>query len=214
MGTDNTVYSPCVVKVGGSLFDLPALGPRLAGWLRRLGTRKVVVLAGGGAVADAIRQLDTWQALGEEPAHWLALAALHLTGRFLADLLPEGRFCASLKNCRQCWLHEEIPVLDAYAFARADEGQPGRLPHSWEVTSDSVAARVASVLGARQLVLLKSVTRTGYRDWTEAAQLRLVDPYFARAVSGSPHVRVINFRDVCPQPGGPAASAGDEPPSH
>lgn len=47
-----------VVKVGGSLFDLPDLGPRLRAWLKTLRTADVLLVPGGGPTADVVRSLD------------------------------------------------------------------------------------------------------------------------------------------------------------
>jgi 5-(aminomethyl)-3-furanmethanol phosphate kinase len=57
------------------------------------------------------------------------------------------------------------------------------LPHSWDVTSDSIAAWVAGSLGARQLVLVKP---PGAERLDEA-----VDPYFARARPSGIEVTLI-----------------------
>jgi hypothetical protein len=78
------------------------------------------------------------------------------------------------------------PVLDAHAFARADEGRPGCLPHAWAATSDSLAARAAVVSGARRLVLLKSVTVPAGLGWAEAGRLGLVDPLLADVLRQGP----------------------------
>jgi hypothetical protein len=84
-------------------------------------------------------------------------------------------------------------IVDAHDFARQDEGRPGALPHTWEVTSDSVAARVAQVTGARRLVLLKSTDFPEGIDAEETGRRGLVDAYFARAQGGM-EVFALNLR--------------------
>src|SRR4051794_12217769 len=74
-----------VAKVGGSLYDLPDLGARLKLWLGPL--PRVLLVPGGGAMADAVRRLDNVHGLGEEASHWLALRALELNAQFLSHLL-------------------------------------------------------------------------------------------------------------------------------
>ena len=83
--------APIVVKVGGSLFDLPGLGSRLVSWLETLPHSEVLLVAGGGVAADVVRQLDRCHGLGEETSHWLALRALSLTAHLLASLLQPHR---------------------------------------------------------------------------------------------------------------------------
>jgi aspartokinase-like uncharacterized kinase len=183
-----------VVKVGGSLFDLPDLAPRLERWLGALPCRHILLVAGGGPLAEAVRDLDRIHALGEERAHWLALTALSLTARFVAALLPKTAVVNTLSACPQHWRNGKIPVLDPYPFARADDGRPGSLPHTWAVTSDSVAARAAVVLAAGQLVLLKSVALPEGLDWIEAGRRGFVDPVLAEVVGRFP-VQWINLRE-------------------
>ena len=183
-----------VIKVGGSLFELPDLGPRLRNWLAERSAGEVILVPGGGPAADVVRRYDRLHGLGEEVAHWLALSALTLNARFLAALLPHAAVVPHPEACAALWLQEQIPILDAYAFARADDGQPGCLPHSWMVTSDSLAARVAHVAGAGELILLKSVALPTDLDWIEAGKRGLVDDHFATAVGSSLPVRFIHFR--------------------
>jgi aspartokinase-like uncharacterized kinase len=183
-----------VVKIGGSLFDLPDLGQRLQDWLAGQAAGALLLIPGGGPVAEVVRQYDRLYGLGEERAHWMALMALALNARLLASLLPRAIVVPHVRSLGAVWLQGKIPVLDLYSFARADEGQPGALPHGWTVTSDSLAARAARVAAASELLLLKSTSLPAEMDWTEASKRGLVDAYFAEAVGNSLPVRFINFR--------------------
>jgi aspartokinase-like uncharacterized kinase len=186
-----------VVKVGGSLYDLPDLGGRLRRWLEQPPTRQVLLFPGGAAAADAVRGLDRCHGLGEEHAHWLALRALTVNAHFLAALLPGAAVVSDLSVCAGLWQRGLVAVADPYPLALADEGQPGQLPHTWEVTSDTLAGRVALLLGAGELVLLKSVACPAETDWTEAARCGIVDRFFPRLLAANPaalRVRVVNFR--------------------
>jgi len=177
-----------IVKVGGSLHDLPDLGPRLRALL---GRTRTLLVPGGGPTADAIRTLDRVHALGEEAAHWLALRAVSVNAHFLALLLPEARVVPSLPRSTDAgdWF-----ILDAYAFFQKDDHRPGALPHRWQVTSDSLAVRVAVRAEARELVLLKSVSAAG------GAWDGIVDGFFPEAMRQAPElaVRVINLRAMGP----------------
>jgi aspartokinase-like uncharacterized kinase len=197
-----------VAKVGGSLLDLLDLGPRLERWLATGGParpgvpgipagRDVLLVPGGGATADVVRRLDACHGLGPERAHWLALGAMALNAHFLAALVSSWDRQPCLSAPKRTGRLPVPRVLDALAFARADEGRPGCLPHSWEVTSDAIAARVAVVAGAGELVLLKSVDVPEGIDWEEAGRRGLVDPAFAGVVrQAGPGlcVRAVNLR--------------------
>jgi aspartokinase-like uncharacterized kinase len=188
------VPAPLVIKVGGSLFDLADLGPRLRRWMDTLPTRQLLIVPGGGPTADVVRDLDRRHGLGEETAHWLALRALSLNAHFLAALLPAAVVVEQVEACATVWRNGGVAVIDAHGFAREDESRPGCLPHSWSVTSDSLAARVAVRAGAHQLILLKSVTVPDAVDWTEAGLRRWVDDSLAKAVPPGLTVSTLNFR--------------------
>lgn len=168
---------PLVVKVGGSLYDWPDLRPKLARWLRENAISMTLVVPGGGRFADLIRSLNRTHDLGDETAHWLAIQSLDLAGEFLRSLLHES----------------SAKILDITRFSRGDEANPSALPHTWNVTSDSIAARVAEVNTA-DLVLLKSSepppgTET---DWAAAGY---VDPFFPTIVERAKlSVRAVNLR--------------------
>jgi aspartokinase-like uncharacterized kinase len=194
-----------VVKVSGSLYEQEDLGARLGRWLAEVRSSAVGLVPGGGNLVDVVRDLDRRHGLGEETSHWLALQALTLNAYFLAELLRKvdsGRrpiITGEATGWRDSWRAGNMPILDAEAFARADEHRVGRLPHCWDVTSDSVAARVAVVGQASRLILLKSVTLPEGLDWTEAGRRGFVDPLFARVVStgvrAGLEVQVLNFRE-------------------
>ena len=167
-----------VVKVGGSLFDHPRLGAGLRQHLESLAPSEVLLVPGGGAAAEAVRELDRVHRLGQEASHWLAIAAMDVMGGVLRSLVRAGR------------------VLECSEFARSDESRPGALPHSWNVTSDSLAARAAVVLGAKRLVLLKSIDGEGNsaEEWSRRGW---VDVYFPRVVQRAAlPVEILNFRRV------------------
>ena len=186
-----------VVKVGGSLFDWPELGEHLNAWLGRLKATKVLIVPGGGAPAEAVRSLDNVHHLGEEAAHWLAIQAMSLNARFLQELLPSARIVgdvelfANASGTEAGWF-----ILDALPFFRADDARSDRLPHDWNVSSDSLTVRAAVLVNAGELILLKSVTGPG-DDWAEAARAGLVDGFFVAALKQAPttmRVRLVNLR--------------------
>jgi aspartokinase-like uncharacterized kinase len=180
-----------VVKVGGSLYDHPHLGPGLRAYLDALDS-PVLLVPGGGALADAVRRLDRTHRLGDEAAHWLALRALAVTAGFLEAVALRPEDPAS-----------RLRVLDPYRFAVEDEARPDHLPHSWDVTSDSIAARAAVVHRAERLILLKSTDIPPRTPWAQAADRGWVDPHFPKVVAAhNLSVEAVNFRrlDGCSDP--------------
>ncbi|HEY2785375.1 MAG TPA: hypothetical protein VGJ05_10400 [Fimbriiglobus sp.] len=162
-----------VVKVGGSLFDHPSLGPGLRAWLDEIpdSLNSVLLVPGGGAGTDIVRKWDRIHGLGDEGSHVLAVRAMDLACGLLAELT--GRAMFDVTN-----------VL-----------RDTSLPRTWAVTSDSIAARFAETRGGLRLVLLKSIDVPPGTPWAEAAANGWVDEYFPAAVSRliCP-VQVVNFR--------------------
>jgi 5-(aminomethyl)-3-furanmethanol phosphate kinase len=188
-----------IIKVGGSLLDLPGLGPRLRAWLGTLSTSDVLLVPGGGATAHIIRELDRCHGLGEEAAHWLALRALAFNAAVLQALLPAARVIDDWRQAKPLCRLGVVPILDGFQFAQADETQPGRLPHCWKATSDSLAARVAVVCRARELILLKSATIRENITMSEATQCGYVDACFAQICAQADQrlgVKFVNFREL------------------
>jgi 5-(aminomethyl)-3-furanmethanol phosphate kinase len=169
--------NPLIVKIGGSLYDWPELGPTLARWLEAQHTSDLRIVPGGGPFAEIIRHTDAIHHLGDESAHWLAIRAIAFAGNFLGHLCPPIR----------------EHLIDPVKFCRDDERRPGALPHTWGVTSDSISARAAEVLGG-DLILLKSADPP-LGDVTAWAAAGYVDRYFPTIVNRAKlFVRAINLR--------------------
>jgi hypothetical protein len=76
-----------------------------------------------------------------------------------------------------------VVIIDPFHFAEWDEQNEDHLPHNWSATSDSLAARVASAVGADVLILFKSVDFPGGCDWTAASRRGFVDEHFPIAIA-------------------------------
>ena len=127
-----------VVKVGGSLAPhIPAIVPVL-----RDSPRPLLIVPGGGLFADAVR--SSAYAVDADASHWMACAAMDQYGWMLA---AEG-----LKTTTQIAVPKKTAVLLPYCALRRHDP----LPHSWDVTSDTIAAWVAKTAGC-DLLVLKSI---------------------------------------------------------
>jgi aspartokinase-like uncharacterized kinase len=191
-----------IVKVGGSLYDLPDLGRRLRQWLDHQ-TERVLLVPGGGPAADWIRQIDAAEPLGAEQSHWLALRSLTLAAHVLAGRLLNSVVIQHLPDRHAVWQRCQTPILDLFPFAVSDEANVGHLDHTWDVTSDSLAARVCVVTGIRRLVLLKSCPLPNPVDWEAAARDGLVDAAFPSVVAAAGlnlKVTAIDFRSPQAEP--------------
>jgi aspartokinase-like uncharacterized kinase len=137
---------PLVLKIGGSLLKSV---PGLVQVLRTFPRSPILIVPGGGMFANQVRSI----AAPEDTSHWMAIAAMDQFGWYIAS---EG-----LPVTTSLQIPDAPQVLLPYCPMR--DRDP--LPHSWDVTSDTIAAWVASATDAH-LVLLKSVdglSREGVR---------------------------------------------------
>jgi len=197
-----------VVKVGGSLLDWPGLAAGLAGYLGARRGDRLVLVVGGGRFADALRDLDARQGLGEARSHALALRVLDVTARALAAIAPGLVVVEEVADLPPAWASGRVPILAPRRFLDADDRSPGPLPHTWATTTDAIAARLAARLGARELALLKAAPLPEGTDLIEAARLGLVDPETPAAAAG---LAVVTYRDLRDPSGAVAALGGRVP---
>jgi aspartokinase-like uncharacterized kinase len=186
-----------VIKVGGSLYDLPDLAVRLRAWF---GREPTLLVPGGGGMVEAIRSLDRVHRFVDQVAHDLAIRALALGAEVLAEILGSDHIVDRVPEPDGPY---PVYVLRPTRFCREDQELPGSLPQCWNVTSDSIAARVALRARARELILMKSVSWPATDEWEGAARAGVVDDYFPEAVRQDPllRVRVVNLREGVPGPG-------------
>jgi aspartokinase-like uncharacterized kinase len=173
-----------VVKVGGGLlgkagaFELviEALTAFVPG-------RRLVVLPGGGPFADAVRRMFRRISIGEDAAHWMAVLGMDQYAHALAARVPAAELVDAPAGMTAALEAGRLPVLAPYRMLRAADP----LPHSWDVTSDSIAAWLAGALRARRVVLIKP----GERD-----RKNLVDSYFLRTLPPGTEHLVVTADDL------------------
>jgi len=184
-----------VIKLGGSMLDWQGFPDALQAWCARQEPMASVVIVGGGELVEAIRRLDRTHELSEGTSHWLAVKTLSVTARLAADLTAGAIMRQRLDEVD--WTDgSRLQILDVLEFMQEDARSDDPLPETWEVTTDSIAARAAQRLRARELVLLKSALPNvdesgGVEDLAAAGY---VDGYFPRCLPETMRLRVVNLR--------------------
>jgi aspartokinase-like uncharacterized kinase len=183
-----------MIKVGGSLLDWPELGPRLRTWLARYPDDDNLLIAGGGPAAEWVRAAQRQHAFGEEAAHWLAIRAMQLTAAMLAELLPRAIVATDLAELIPQVPHGRAVIIDVLKVLEQERGTAadGALPASWDVTSDSIAAHLATATMADELVLMKSALPRA-STLTAAAEEGYVDRWLPQCWRRA--VRCVNLRE-------------------
>lgn len=193
-----------VVKLGGSLLDWPLWVERFRSWLAAQPPARTVLIAGGGAAADEVRRRDRDDKLDPSTAHWLAIDAMHANTIVVRRLLPEAIAIDRWADLQSPPNAASLVAFSPRDFLRSVEPRAAGaiLPHSWDATSDSIAARLATVLGAEgpkeaaELVLLKSASPPlGANTLERLAAAGFVDRCFPQFAGTLGAVRFVNLRD-------------------
>ncbi len=139
--------------------------------------------------------------------------------------MPEIPLVEDDRLLRECVSTRDCTIFGPAGWMRHGEPKlPGtRLPTTWEVTSDSIAARLSIALGAEELVLMKSTLPKGLsqnqlggiqrseksarpnslgtyskngldRGIQAFSAAGYVDPMLARLVEELPPIRLVNLR--------------------
>jgi aspartokinase-like uncharacterized kinase len=139
--------------------------------------RALLVVPGGGPFADAVRDFDRLVGLSAEAAHWMAILAMDQYAHVLADRIAGAVLVEEPGAVSEVVQTGKVAVLAPSRWMQSAVV----LPHSWDVTSDSVAAFVAGALGAERLVLIKPTEKGSP-----------VDPYFESALPSGMHYLVLS----------------------
>lgn len=168
-----------VVKLGGSLHG----DPRLATWLRTLvdhGGGRVVVVPGGGAFADAVRDAQVRFGFDDLTAHNMAVLAMAQSAHLLRALEPrlvlavsDGEIGATLREGR-------VALWMPYTALRETFDETT----TWDVTSDSLALRLAVSLHAERLTVVKACAVEPGVSLDTLSARKVVDRCFATWARG------------------------------
>lgn len=184
-----------VVKVGGSLFGQPKfvvlLQTLIESYSKQLPPAHIVLVTGGGPLVESLRAIDRVNAISTDQAHWAAIQLMDVSAGLLQQWWPQLHAIDSMEELRIRCNEVGMTLFRVEAFLR--ECEPGlagtRLPTGWQVTSDSIAARIAETLNAAQLILVKSAPWKA-TDWQEAAEVGVVDLFFTRIAAKLRAVRI------------------------
>ena len=181
-----------VVKLGGSL----ANSEELPGWLDVIataGSGKAVLVPGGGPWADDVREAQKHEGFDDRVAHRRALRAMERYGRVLAAMHSGFVAADSSEGIRKVLKKNQVPVWMPYEMVVADP----MIPENWHVTSDSLAAWLASKLNASALLMVKSFAiNEPQPDIGEMVRRGWVDSCFAQfTATMRTQVRVLGKGD-------------------
>jgi len=159
-----------VVKIGGGLLvHRLLLDDVLQAVVDDARESRTVIVPGGGPFADAVRAAHRERPLDDDTAHWMAVLAMDQYAHLLVSRHPGLVLAETRDAIASAHASGHVPVIAPYRWLR--DADP--LPHSWDVTSDSISAWFAGILHARRLVLVKPPGANGPD---------VVDAYFTTAL--------------------------------
>lgn len=112
---------------------------------------KVIIIPGGGSYANTIRNLDNKLNIGDDLSHWMAIFAMNCNGMNICQNYEEIN-CINDINKLKKNKDSILIFLPLYFLYQKD-----KLPHSWNVTSDSITIFIAKHLGLKECFLIKDI---------------------------------------------------------
>jgi len=142
-----------VLKIGGSIFQKSSaekLWRTLEELIRQF---SFIIVPGGGDFANLVRNYYKLYQISDDSAHWMAILCENILGFLILEHLKSAIPVFGISEISAAIKSFKIPIF--LPFQYLFEHDP--LPHSWEVTSDSIAAYFAETLQAQKLILVKDV---------------------------------------------------------
>ena len=149
-----------IVKIGGKILEnresIESTISQFKSLMDNDILQKVIIIPGGGSRADFIRSMDDKLNLGETLAHWMAIYAMNHNGVELCKRFNE-LYCIINYIELQETLKSESKKLISVFLPYDYLVQEDQLPHSWEVTSDSITLYLADKLELKECYLIKDI---------------------------------------------------------
>jgi len=143
-----------IFKIGGKFLERESALKNVISQLNELYQRqtfnKIVILSGGGRLANFIRLSDKTLEIGPDLSHWMAILAMDINGELISQF-SNLNATSDINEIKQ--VERIFSVFLPFSYLkRKDE-----LPHNWEVTSDSIALYLSREMEFYECYLIKEV---------------------------------------------------------
>jgi len=135
-----------VIKLGGSLLESGQMFACLKHIVKA--NEPTVVVCGGGDFANQVRTAQKKWHFDDVAAHEMAILAMQQTTVMCQNLQPEFVIASSVSEIKK---HRFVIWSPNIAELNA-----AQIPATWDITSDSLAAWLATKLKANELIVVKS----------------------------------------------------------
>ncbi|MHA2035098.1 MAG: amino acid kinase family protein [Promethearchaeota archaeon] len=148
-------YTSAIFKIGGKILenleDLNSTVSQLTQLFKNGHIKKIVLIPGGGTLANFIRQVYSELQLTEELGHWMGIISMNYNGIELGKKFPGLNVIEDINILKK--LNKTLCIFLPYRFLKETD----ILPHSWDVTSDSISLYLAKELDLSHCFLIKDV---------------------------------------------------------
>ncbi len=202
-------YNKIVIKIGGSIFnnfeDLDNVLNQINQILKNQYVSRVILLIGGGKLADYIREIDLKSKIGDDLAHWMAILAMDLNSKELdssnhIEIFQKSNYhftdsFEELNNLinNKIVSNSSVVLFAPFNFFFKDDS----LPHSWNVTSDSIAYYLGAKLLVDSVLLIKNVDGIFIKGMKEPIKKITSNEY--RALKQKKKLKEIGLKERSPQ---------------
>lgn len=178
-----------VVKLGGSLYNTAELQHWLTTLEKYSKQQSILIVPGGGPFAEHVRTAQNLHHFDDNHAHHMALLAMTQFAILIAGIEPQ---CQLVRYSEITELKK--PALSVW-LPNDDLLSVKELPHSWSVTSDSIALWLSQQLKADELIIIKR-TENISNSIADLVNRKILDTEFETVYQTYPiPIRLIHFQD-------------------
>jgi hypothetical protein len=162
-----------LIKVGGNILlnHIDSIKPLFHTIFEQGRHLRLIVIPGGGSLANEVRRMHKEYNLTDTTAHLMAMLAIDQNAFMINQFLEGSRVVFDPSDARRTTKGHRVAILAPFRLMLNRDP----LPHSWNVTSDSIAAYIAKSVGAQKLILLKDVDGIYTEDPKKIGDASLVE---------------------------------------
>lgn len=148
-------YTTALFKIGGRVLEdfgnINSTISQLSYLYEEKLIQKIIIIPGGGSVANFIRKVYNELKFTEELAHWMGIVSMSYNGLELGKKFPKLKIIEEYNELKK--LNKTFCIFLPFRFLKEND----KLPHSWDVTSDSITLFLAKELRLDECFLIKDI---------------------------------------------------------
>jgi aspartokinase-like uncharacterized kinase len=149
----------------------------------------VVIVPGGGDFANQVRLAQQQWQFDDSIAHAMAILAMQQMALIFKGLQPNFILANTVAEIKQH--SQSAPIIWS---PNINELNQAEVAASWEISSDSLAAWLATQLGASELILVKAA-QVSSNNLAQLSQQGIIDGAFERFVAHASFITHIFNKD-------------------